>query len=638
MLGAIRKQAGSWVVKILLGILVASFAIWGIGDIFRAGFRSDNVAEIGETAISADAFQSEFSRELRAWQQSLPDFDVQTALGVGLDARVLDRMVARTVLDREAFDLGLRVSDDLVAREIRGMDRFRDGAGGFNRLNYEQILRQNGLTQAQFEAQVRQDIARERVIEGVIGGRRAPSELTRTLYTHLREKRSVDLLVVPNHSVAEPALPDETALDAFYRTHIDAYTAPEYRALTYVSLAPETMMPEIDVSEESIEDYYEHHLDSYIERETRTVSNAVFASEEDAKASRDLIAAGASFLEVATKATAASESDLNLGSLTQADLERRLGKDIAAAAFALSAGETAQPLKNQFGAWSLIQVTSIQPGTSKTLDDVRGEIRRELALEDAKDALYSLVNSIEDELAAGATLEEVAERLDLSLHSVASTDRAGLSAAGLRVGIPAGAAFLDAAFNRQQGDALEVTPGDDDAYFVIRVDSIAPSAPRPLDEVREKVTAAWKEQERAAAAEKRAADLAARLKGGANVKDLAAAEGLKLDAAPDLLRDGSVAHEFVSRQVLDAIFAGRLGEVGAGPTPSGDGQVAFVLREIVPGDPTADPMAMTSLASSLNEAIADDLLSQYQTHLKNKLGVVVRRDVARQTVSAAAPQ
>jgi peptidyl-prolyl cis-trans isomerase D len=631
-----KGVVGKAIVTVLFGILIVSFAIWGIQDIFRNGVRSDTVAEVGNTEISGTAFLNEFQRELKSYQQQLgPQFTAQTAMAAGLDTKVLERMINRTAFDETAYNMGIRVSDKQVANYIRQQPVFTDQAGGgFNRLQYQALLQQVGLTEQQYESQTRYDIARGYLIDALIGGREAPKSLVDALYKYRNQTRVVDLAYLPNDTISDVPTPDDDAVQSYYKDHIARFTAPEYRQLSYIALGPATLMSEVEVTDKDMHDLYDSRKNEYMPGEKRTLEAMNFFDQAAAEKASNAVKGGEDFAKAAKEFGASNADDLSIGKLTQVDLETKLGKDVALEAFSVPVNTATKPVKNVFGNWSVVEATATTAGLGKTFDEVKDALHKEIATEKASDALYGMLSKIEDDLAGGANLKEVADKFNLEVKKVADIDRQGDAPDGTRVeGLPQSRKFLDYSFNARPGDDLELTDGGDNLYFIIKVDGVTPSTPKPLDKVRPQVVSAWQAEKRRDMAQERAKKLVDWADKEKNLATVATTAGGKVTTSDPLLRDGSVSQNNVTPALLAQIFDTKQGSAGWGAAPDGKGYILFKVKDVTTPDPAANPDPVKKVDAMVTENMANDLLAEYQAFLSKDLGVKVHNEVVKSTLS-----
>ena len=230
---------------------------------------------------------------------------------------------------------------------------------------------------------------------------------------------------------------------------------------------------------------------TYVIPEKRDIEQITYPDEAAAKAAAAKIAAGESFADAA-KDRKLSDKDIALGTLVQADLADARGK----AAFSLPEGGVSQPVKFTFG-WVLLHVTKITPGVTKTLDDVKEDLRKDLAAQLAQAKIVDVLNAFEDARGGGAPLDKAGKAVGMKVTQVAAVDPNGLAPDGSHADVPDDSDFLKQVFAAdvgEEGDAFAVKDGHN---YVLKVDGVTPPKLKPLDTVRAAVAAAWqKEQSR----------------------------------------------------------------------------------------------------------------------------------------------
>lgn len=615
MLQYIRKGIGSWFTKVFLGLIIVSFAVWGVGDILR-GPRDRTVLSVGGLDIPISQFQS----ELRRVQAQLgPNVDMEQARLFGIVEITTRRLIERGLYDVAVADLGLAVSDDLVKQQIRANPAFRNSLGRFDMLIFEQAVASIGMNEEMFVAASRRETARDQLTNSIADGGAASRLLAQTLYAYRAERRVAELLVIPFSSFTDVGDPDEAALAEFHQAQAGRFTAPEYRALTFITFEPEDLMPEVQVSDEELRDEYELRLDDYVTPERRDLDQMVFQDEAAARAAHDALRSGQDFATVASAATDASVEELSLGTVTPGELPLELSE----AVFALPAGAVSEPLESPFG-WHLFRVNSARPGGTLAFDEVREELALALRLELAKDALFELANKVEDELAGGASIEETANRLGLKLSTVAAVDARGRDQADAEAqGLPAASQFLRAAFEADTGLDTPLTETDQGGYFILRVDRVIPPKLRSLDSVRDDVRSGWRSQRRAEAAREAAEAIAEQVKGGTELAALGAEHDYTVRTTAALARDGYGVDPAVSPLALTKLFGLAVGEVTTALAANGTSHVVTRLQKIQ--DAATDAAAIEKLSESLRQAVGNDLLAQYGVALEADYGVSIDR-------------
>lgn len=599
---------------VLFGLLIASFAVWGIGDIFRGGGRVRAVAEVGSQKITDQEFSRTLSRELNRLSNRLGQrLDMEQARALGLPDQVLGQMISRALFDLKAADEGIIVTDEQVARRIQEEPAFRGDLGTFDRNLFIQTLRVSGLSEQEYVESLRRDIVRERLAGAAVSAVAAPKTLAETLYRYREEQRSARVLTVPNGSVTEVPEPEESALQAFHEEFADRFMAPELRSVTLVQLRARDLAKEINVSEDDLRAEFEFRKNDLAVPERRRVEQIVLSDEATAGRAAARLDAGAEFAAVAEEFTGGAP--IELGEVAPGDLPDELSEAI----FALDAKTISAPVRTELG-WHILHVTEIEPGRAADFDAVRDQLAEQLAMRQAVDSIVSIANQLDDELAGGATLEEAAAALDLPVRKIDAVDREGRDADGNAIADLPTSRFLEVAFETQPGEeSLVIETGEAD-YFVLRVDGVTPAKLRPLEEVRDAVVELWRESQRARIARERAEALAERAREGTSLEDLAAEEGYEVTTTDPVRRfdSGTLPPAMTSK-----LFQLKAGDVAT--VAGADGHSIVELGKIVPAEPAANPDAVAELQTALGATMQNDVLDQLVASLQADYGVTVNQ-------------
>ncbi|HVO15383.1 MAG TPA: SurA N-terminal domain-containing protein [Alphaproteobacteria bacterium] len=630
MLQSIRNQAKSWVVFILFGLLILSFGIWGIADIFRPGVSSKTtVASVGDIDISAQAYMNDLRRELSQIQRAQGmTIDLNQARQFGIASRVLRQMVNDALLTQGANDLGIGMSTATIAESIRTDRTFQNQTGRFDKSIYERILADSGLTEARYVALKRSDMAQGQLTGAVTALDRPPEFLVDKIYRYVAEKRVAELLQIADASMPEPADPDATALADFHKDNAKRFTAPEYRQVTAIIIRPEDIAPSIGIDDKALKEAYEERKADFETPEKRTIEQLLFTDQAKADTAYDDLKRGYTFERVAKEVAGSESAILKLGTLTKKEVALPA---LADAAFKLGKGEISAPIKSDLG-WHLVRVTDIEPGKSPTFDEVRDKLKATLQKERAVDAMVDLERKIEDQIGRGSTLDETATKLGLKVTKIAAVDNRGNDPVGKKVeGLPAGPEFLRQVFEQNVKEDGLVTETQAGTLFVLRVDAITPSALRPLDGIKAEVTAAWKADQRHKAAEKKAAEIVAAVNGGKKLADIATEMKLKVTDTPALLRSGAEKEKDVPGALLPKLFTTKLGQAVSGPTS--DGYIVAAVKEIKPADPKTDAEGVKSVREQVAQLMQSDLLAGLGAALRERHPVTIDEDTFNRLLS-----
>lgn len=633
MLRGLRKASSNWLGKIIMGAVVAflvgSFAIWGIGDIFR-GFGASTVAEVGSSAITIEQFRQSYNERLQQLARRLnrpitPD----QARAAGLEQQILTQLVAEAVLDERARQLGLGVSEEEVARQIRQDPSFRGVTGQFDQQRFLYLIRQAGFTEQRFIAEQRQSALRRQLAAAVGGDLKAPKTSGDMLNRFENETRNVEYVVLGPAAAGDIPAPTPEQLAAYFETRKLQFRAPEYRKLLMLVLSPDEIARTIEVGEEDAKRAYEDRRARYVTPEKRQVQRIPFGSPEEAAQAQGKLAAGTTFDALAAERKL-SGKDLDLGLVAKSDL---LDPAIAEAAFALKEGEASAPVSGRLGT-AILRVTRIEPSRTTPFAEVENEIKQSLALDRAKAELASRRDRIEDEMAAGLSLEDIAKKLELPLRVIDAVDRSGRGPDGAPApNLPKDGDVLAAAFAAPVGsenDPLQM-PGGGAIWY--EVSAATPPRERAFEEVKDRVEARWRDAEIASRLDAKAKEVVETLKGGAWFAEVAASNGLKLETANGVKRRGGGP---LPESAVAEIFRTPKGGVGIAEGAEPNQRIVFRVAGVA--SPAFDPQSAEAkrLMDTLGNAYADDVIAQYVAQLQSDLGVKINQSALNQAIGRGA--
>ena len=608
MLQFIRGTVGTWIVKGLFVVLIASFAIWGIGDIFRGRGPASTIAEIGPTKIPASELDQEVRKQINRLRPMFGgQFDLEQAKQMGLIGQTLDQMIQRALFDLAARDAGLDAGDDLVRRRIQSIPGFRNQQGEFEPELLRRALAANSLSEGTLIGMIREEAERNLVLGAVSAGAGAPAPLVDALYRFRQEKRVAETVTLANDKMPDPATPDDAELTRYHEDKAVRFTAPEFRALTVGLIATDDLAKTIEVTDDEIKAAFDARADEFQTGERRSFVQVLAETEDKARAIIEKARTLKGDLEAAAKAEGAEAS--TIGPAVEADIP-----EIGASVFALETGAIPDAIKSDLG-WHVVEVTRIDPARTRSLADVRDTVVAQLRKDRAADAMPQFVNHVEDALAGGSTLEEAAAKYRFRLLKIASADSEGNTAEGAKVkDVPDLAAVLQAAFALVQGARSQVTEGTDGNSFVVRVDAVTPSHLKPLTEVRDQVIAAWKAEQRAKAAAAKAEEIENRLKAGDSPESVAGSAGAVAAVTEPLTRAPGPGGASLPPALLKALFTLAPGATAKAATA--DGQVVARLKSVTAADPATATGAVKSLADAELQEISSDLAAQFADGLR----------------------
>lgn len=613
--------------SVVMGVLIVSFGVWGIADIFK-GFGQSSLAKVGKTEISTEQFRQIYTDKLQQLGRSFGrPLTMDQARAFGLDRQVLQQTIAEAALDEEARRMGLGQSEAETMRTIYADPNFKGLGGTFEPARFQAAIRQFGYTEQRYLAEQRRVGLRRQIAGTISAGLEPPKLMMDALTRFQNEQRSIDYLKLDAAQAGTIEAPSPETLAAYFEDHKTQFRAPEYRKLAFVVINPEEIGKWSDVSDEDAKKVFEQRRDKIGTPEKREVSQMVFPNAEEALSARSRITGGLSFDDLA-KERNLNLSDVDLGLITKSAI---IDPAIADAAFALPSGEISQPVKGQFGV-ALVKIGKIEPGVTPTYESVAPEVKKQLATERARVKVTEIQNKMEDERSGGSNVVEAAQKLGLTAVTIDAVDRSGRLPTGQPVAnIPQGLDVVSQAFNSDVGvdnDPIQFRGG----FVWYDVLGVTPSRERTLDEVKDQVEAKWREDRISDKLRTKATEMVQKLEQGATLAAEASAIGTKVETAKDFRRDASPAG--VPSSVVTAAF--RTPKDGVGQTPDAGGSAWIVFRVTDVSVPQVDAASdeMKKLKDTLQRGLTDEQVAQYVTKIESEIGTSINQAAFAQVTGA----
>jgi len=628
MLDALRNAAGTWVAKLLLILLVVSFAVWGISGQLAGGFGGSKVVTVGGTTVSIKDYRLAYDRQLSVLSQQLGQrLTREQAAAFGIDQQVLAQLVAGAVLDEQARKLGLGLSKDRLAALTREDPAFQGSDGKFNRQQFDYVLREVGMTAEDYLRNRQQVAVRQQIVEAVSDGLDAPAAFLSAVALYRGEDRTVDYLVLPRSLVEPIETPPEADLAAWFEERKASYAAPEYRKIAYIKLEAEDIADPSAISDEQVAKDYEANKVRYTTPERRTLEQIVFANEETAAAARASLNGGSTFEEIVA-AQGKTMADVQLGTFSRSEVA---DPAVAEAAFALAANQVSEVVKGAFGP-VLVRVTAIAPEVVRPLDEVKDEIRRDLAVAEASRVIFDVHDSYEDARAGGASMREAAEKLKLTVRTVDAIDRSAQRPDGTVVNdLPQSAELIRASFETEPGIENPPLNMAGNGFLFYEVEGVTPARDRTLDEVREKVVADWTTATVASRLAAKAEELAKRARDGAELDAIATELGIEKQTKRGLKREADDV-DFGKSGVAD-VFALAPNAIGVTASPEGGARILFKVTEVFEPAASGPDAVPEDARKAFSSGMADDLLDELVAVLQAEYGVSIDRAAISQALT-----
>lgn len=620
MMGGFRKMGqnifGRVVIFVLFAFLILSFAVWGIGDIFR-GYGAKSVARVGSTEIDALAYRAAFQNELQSLSQRFGrQVTAEQAIAFGFDRQVLGKLISEATLDDKIKSNSLALSDERIATTIINDEMFRGADGKFDKNIFNDALRRAGLSEAGFVAAQRSVYLRNHITEAFSGAPTVPAIMQEAVDRFRNEVRSISYITVTSAQI-DP-LPGAT--DAELQTFFDArkadFRAQEYRKANVLEMAVDSLIDVSTVTDTEARARYEQIKGSaYTTPEKRSLKQIIFSTKDEALAALAKIKAGTSFTDIAA-GMKLSEKDIDLGLIEKSGI---IDQKVADIAFSTLANSTSDVIEGQFGA-SILAVGDVQPALVKAFDEVAPEIRKELATKAARDRIAALHDTIEDQSASARPLAEIAKELNLTLTSIEMVDRSGFDASGKEIpGIKNGGLIFGAIFGSEVGMDNEPVALRDGGYAWFEVNGVTPARDRSFEEARSRVEEAWKEEEINKRVSAKASELLAAIKAGKSIDEIAKELGVPNLTVSDLKR--STASNELSQAALNQAFSIPVGTAVSAIGRTGSERV--VMSVLSASLSKSDLPDTGQIEGQLKRQLSDDMIGSYVARSQSDLGVTI---------------
>ena len=518
MLDSLRNSTNSWVVRILIALLVLSFAVWGITDVFS--YRHDEtIVQVDDTDIGLYQFRLVALQELHTLSEEEEEpLDFEQAREKGIEENVLDVLIERALLDKVARDMGLRVGKEQVAEDILESPRFRNAFGEFDRALFNQLLRSNGMNEEIYvEAQSR-SLERQQIVSAVRQGAYSPYRLAELLHLYIGEERTARYILFGDEILGEPETPTDEVLQAFYDEDPEQFEIPEVRDFRILLLQPDQLMENISFTEEVLLAAYEEQKHRFDQPEKRRVERLSFPSSEDAAAVLDRLDNGEDFTAIAEERGFAAE-DIDQGLLASGEFD---DEAIEQAAFDLEeVDDISEIIEVPLGS-AIVRLREISPATEGNYDDARTWIEWEMQRDQAAEEILSLHDVVEDARAAGMSLTEIAEEFSIELLEFEKIRKNGRDVNRER---PEEMPYINGLMNR----VFETDPGvetDSDEttsngfYWFETLAVHEPHIP-DFEDARERIETVWERETRKERLENRAKELYEQAQEGLTLEEMA---------------------------------------------------------------------------------------------------------------------
>ncbi|MEJ2168679.1 MAG: SurA N-terminal domain-containing protein [Desulfobacterales bacterium] len=622
-----RKHAGSWMIKVLLGGVAITFISWG-GYQYTSQ-RLSRVAMVNGETITIGEYNTAYKRLVNQVRQSFGNnLNEELLKSLQLEHKALDQLVDNILMRQAASDLDIRVTDEDLSRSIRSISAFQV-AGAFNPRRYQLVLNQNNLTPESFEHSQRDALLIQKLNNFITGSVKVSDKEALEWFRWNNAMVDINYFLLEPDRYKDISVTDEE-VQQYFDGHKDDFKTDPAVKVRYLKFDPKNYAAQVKVSDEEIKAYYDEHPSEFQNPKTVEARHILIkvdpnASPEDVAKAKERIENilqkaknGQDFAELAKQFSEGPSRDKGgyLGTFRR----EAMVKPFSDKAFSMKAGEISDPVRTQFG-WHIIKVEKVNEATTTSLADAKQDIRKKLAEERAKYLAYDAAEAIFDDVFQGSRLEAIAAERQLTLHTTDFFTRQNP---------PEGAAqkaeFAKVAFELPEGEASE--PKDfGDGYYIMEVVEKRPAQIPEFKAVEQKVKADLIKEKQAEKAKQDAEAVLAALKDGVSVQEAGRQFDLESRSTGFFKRDEAIPNIGYESEISRTAFS--LSDKNKLPGQVLKGRKGFYVIEFAQRK-EPDPAAFEKEKPDIQERLLQQkrfmTFEAWLEQVKNRSEIVIEKD------------
>lgn len=625
MISKFASMRDSWFTKIILGVTALSFmSLFGVSGYINSANNNKTVIQVGDLTVSQSEFNVALQKQLAKLRaRGMVDDEnadqIKNELIKVLAEAKLEDAIIQSAMNKYKIDF----RPEVVGTIITNSPQFMGRDGRFDRALFNEYLRIENKSEAEVVQDVKQNLARQILVDTQVAYANVPQVLIKQMQKVLNQRRTFNYIKINNHDAKITRQPSEDELNRIYDDFSEELTVPEKRRISVLFINNDMIENSVEVTPEEIAAYYKEHIEEYEQPAKRQALQMVFESKEDAEAALAKIKEGTDFVAVAAELGQTAQ-DIDLGLVARSDLS----DELADVVFALKVGETSDVVQIA-DSWQILKVTGEKAPQKMPKDTAEAQIAQEIRQDRSYEQTQDLMAQVEDELGAGHSLEDVAQKFNATLVAVPSITEDGAAEtadAGLAEILAQNKDAVDAAFSYNEGEVSSAIE-DDNGILLVRVEEVMPSHVLPQEDAKAQLMQYWRETERAAVTQELAENIEQGLDEGDSLNILAERYGLQLVKTMPLTRAENFAD--LTFENMKTLF--ELPQDEAKVLQQGDDYVVVVTTNIY-NDSSAMSEAdknflVRALHAELGREMADALLKDYASEFEvkvnyNRMGMV----------------
>lgn len=618
----INSKVGVVVTFVILGVIALAFAAGDVSNLAggaSGGLGGNDLAKAGGEEVTLADMRQRAGDEVSAARRQTPTASMTDYVNTGAFDAALDRMVTNAALAAFGHDQGMVASKRLVDGQIASIPGLQGPTGKFDETLYRRILAERRLT----DAGIRRDIAREIVAQQLLAPTGSATligeQMARPYVGLLLERRVGQAAFIPTAAIPAGPAPTDAEVQTFYGRNLTRYRVPERRSIRYAIVNADAVRAAATPTEAEIAQAYQQDRAKYQATEKRTVTQVIVADQAGATALATKVRGGAS---LADAARGAGLEPATFTAVDKAALTAQSSAQVADAAFAATRGAVIGPVRTPLG-FAVARVDSVEQVPGRTLDQVRGELTKQVADRKATDALTAAHDKIDDAIGGGATFDEAVADAKVPAKTTPALTATGIDPAKPAAPDPALQPLLTAAFAASENDGPQLVDlGKDGSFAIVAVGQVVPAAPRPLAEIRQAVIADLVADRRRQAARRIAGQVLAAVNKGTPMADAVRAAGAGLPAPRELA--GTRADMARAQAQVDPaqalLFTLTQGKAKLAEAPQGSGWVIVRLQSAEQSDPASNPALATGVRRDLGRLSGQEFAQQFANAARTAVG------------------
>ena len=601
MLSSLRGKKNSTLLYIIIGLLVVGLI--GFGGNSSAILQRDSLGKVGKTDIAVNDYANILRNQLNGIaQRAGRPITLAEAQGLGVLNNVLASVVRLAAIDDQAAEIGLSIGDEAVAESIQNNRAFQELDGRFNKDTYRTVLRNSGLTQSDYERATRRVLTRGLLERAVRGGIALDKSYALKLAQYAQETRVFDWVQLDKSWLSGKEItPTEEQLSTYYTENLDIFTTLLTRHISYIHLSPQRMGDDITIEEDALRDDYDAQIDRFTRPAIRAVERIVLSDEEDAKTIKAQIADNTLDFDALLEERGLNAAQVDLGEVERDQLEgeaKSLFDSVELGVYG--------PFDSLLGP-AIYRVNAAVDEETSSFETVSSTLREEAVDKVVQGVIADAIEEIDDLLAAGATLEEIASTTKAEFGEIRLD-------ANSNTGIAAYEAFRNVANQATPNNFPQLFDLSDGGAVALRVNRIEPARTLSFTEAQNAIRGEWKREEELRLLEIEGQKIADMISAGTRFSTL----GLEPQSATIRRSDP---FEGVAREAIERLFAAKKNEIVVTKT------AAHVFISRVKTIFTFDPQPDSSIAlledisATISQSIGEDLYTQYINALETRAGI-----------------